>query len=83
MLTRQGKRRVVQESDRLRPLTSVTDAWAEEGEHFAPWPVGEGVEEAHIISIVEGHPPLLTVQENPKPLRGAAELQPCPGLRAG
>ena len=83
MLARQRNRRVVEEFDRLRFLTAVTDARAEEGEHLAPRPIGEGVEQAHIVCVVEGHPPLLAVQENAEPLRGGAELQPGPGLGAG
>lgn len=83
MLARQSDRRVVEEFDRRRFLTAATDARAEEGERLAPRPVGERVEQTHIVGVVEGHPPLLAVQEHPEPLRGRAELQPRPGLRAG
>lgn len=72
MLARQSDSRVVEELDRLRFLASVTNAWAEEGEHLAPRPVGERVQQAHIVGVVEGHPPLLAVQEHPEPLRGGA-----------
>lgn len=61
ILTRQSDRWVVEEFDRLRFLTAATNARAEEGEHLAPRPIGERVEQTHIISIVEGYPPLLAV----------------------
>lgn len=83
MLATQSDRWVVEEFNRLRFLTAVTNARAEEGEYLAPRPVGERVEQTHIICVVEGYPPLLTVQEHPEPLRGRTEVQPGPGLRAG
>lgn len=53
MLARQRDRWVVEEFDRLRLLTAGTDARAEEGEHLAPWPVIERVEQTHIVGIVK------------------------------
>lgn len=61
MLARQSDRRVVEEFDRQRFLSAVTDARTEEGERLAPRPVGERVQQAHIIGVVEGDPPLLAV----------------------
>lgn len=71
----------MQEFNNLRFGPAVTDARAEEGEHFAPRPAAERVQQTHFISVVERHPPLVAVQENPDPLRGRHELQPRPRLR--
>lgn len=60
-LARQSHSRVVEESDGLRSLTAPADARAEEGEHFAPRPVGERVQQTHVVGIVEGHSSLLAV----------------------
>lgn len=61
MLARQSNRRVVEELDRMRSLSAVANARAEEREHFASRPVGEREEQTHVISVEEGHPPILTV----------------------
>lgn len=82
MSPRQSSRRVVEELYRLRFLAAVADARAEEGEGLVPRPVGKRVEQTHIISVVEGDPPLVAVQENPEPLWGTSDLQPRPGLRS-
>lgn len=82
MSARQSDRWVMEEFDRLGLLIAVSNAWAEEGENLAPRPVGKRVEQAHVISVVEGHSPLLAVEENADPLKGRAELQPGPGLGA-
>lgn len=60
----------------------IADARAEEGENLPPWPVGERIEQTHIVGVVEGHPPLLAVQEHTDPLRGTSQVQPGPGLCA-
>lgn len=67
----------------MRFLAVFTDARAEEGEHFAPGPLAVQAEEAHVVSVVEGHLPFVAVQVHPDPLRGRPELQPRPRLRAG
>lgn len=82
-LAGQSDGRVVQQFDWLRWGSAVVNAGAEEGERLAPRPVGERVEQAHVVCVVEGHPPLFTVQEDPQPLRRAAQLKPRPRLRAG
>lgn len=51
----------MEELDRLRSLSAVGNARAEEGERLASRPVGERVEQAHVISVEEGHPPLFVV----------------------
>lgn len=61
MLARQSDRRVVEELDRLRSLSAAANARAEEGERLASRPVGERVEQTHVIGVKEGHPPLLAV----------------------
>lgn len=83
LLAGQGDGRVVQQFHWLRWVSAVVNAGAEEGEHLAPGPVGEGVEQAHVVCVVEGHPPFFKVQEDPQPLRRRAQLQPRPRLRAG
>ena len=60
-LARQSHSRVVEEFDGLRSLTAPTDARAEEWEHFAPRPIGERVEQTHVVGVVEGHSSLLAV----------------------
>lgn len=82
-LAGQSNGRVVQQFDWLRQVSAVADAGAEEGEHPAPRPVGERVEQAHVVCVVEGHPAFLTVQEDAHPLRRRAQLKPGPRLRAG
>lgn len=83
LLAGQSDGGVVQKFNGLRWVSAVVNARAEEGERLAHRPVGERVEQAHVVCIVEGHPPLVTVQEDPQPLRHRAQLEPRPGLRAG
>lgn len=73
----------MQEFNKLRSAPAVADARAEEGEHFAPRPAAERVQQAHFVGVVERHSPLVAVQENPDPLRGRHQLQPGPRLRPG
>lgn len=61
ILARHGRRRVVQESDWLSFLSGAADARAEEGVHLATRPIGERVEQTHIVRVIEGDPPLLAV----------------------
>lgn len=60
-LAMQGLSGVMQELYGLQAVSPVTDARAEEGEHFASRPVLEGVEQAHVVGVVEGHFPLVAV----------------------
>lgn len=83
LLAGQSDGRVVQQFQWLRWVSAVVNAGAEEGEHLAPRPIGERVEQAHVVCVVEGHPPFFTVQEDPQPLRRRAQLKPRPRLRAG
>lgn len=73
---------MVEELDGQTALTVGTNAGAEEGEHPASRPIGERVNQTHVIGAEEGHPLVVTVQENADPFRGAAGLQPGPGLGA-
>lgn len=72
----------MEDLDWLGSLRVVTNTRAEEGEHLAPRPVGKRIQQTHIISVVERHPPLLTVEVHADPLRRRAQLQPRPGLGA-
>lgn len=83
LLAGQRGGRVMQQFHGLRRLSALINAGAEEGEHLAPRPVGERVEQAHVVCVVEGHSPFFTVQEDPQPLRRRAQLKPRPRLRAG
>lgn len=81
-LARQSDSRVVEEFNGLRFFTAVSDARAEKGKHLAPRPIGEGVEQAHIVGVVERHPPFVAIQKDAHPLREGSQLQFRPGLRA-
>lgn len=83
LLAGQRDGRVVQQFHWLRRLSALVDAGAEEGEHLAPGPVGERVEQPHVVCVVEGHPPFFAVQEDPQPPRRRAQAKPRPRLRAG
>lgn len=83
LLAGQSDGGVVQKFNRLTWVYAVINARAEEGERLAPRPLGERVEQAHVVCIVEGHPPLVTVQEDPQPLRHRAQLKSGPRLRPG
>lgn len=72
----------MEEFNGLRFFTAVADARAEKGEYLAPWPVGKGVEQAHIVGVVERHPPFVAIQKDAHPLRKGSQLQFRPGLRA-
>lgn len=74
VLARQRDGGVMEELDRVRLLIAVTYARAEKRENLASGPVGELVDQSHVISVVEGHSPLLTLQEDPDPLRGGDQV---------
>lgn len=82
VLTGQVNRRIVQKLYGLWFLVSVIDTGTKEGQHSAPGAVTKGVQETHVISVIEGHLPLITIQEHPYPLGRPPNLEPCPGLCA-
>ena len=72
----------MEELDRQGCLAGIADARAEEWECCAPGPIGERVQQSHVLCIEEGHSPFLAIQEHSNPLGGASELQTGPGLGA-
>lgn len=56
-------------------LVSIIDTGAKERQHSASGAVTEGVQETHVISVIEGHLPLVTVQEHPYHLGRPPNLQ--------